>query len=101
MGGGLRQQVGGGDVCESLLGQARSVIPPPSVAARQLPHPFGTGEPFVPKVSQFREISTQNTVWRHKLPNLPFALKISPHFVISPEIVLDNGERVWYHTFVR
>jgi hypothetical protein len=55
----------------------------------------------VPKVSWTSEIYTKNAIQRHKLPNLPFALKISPHFVISPEIVLDNGERVWYHTFVR
>ena len=81
-----------------LVGPPQSA---PSVAARQLSIPYGVGEPFVPKVSRSREITAKNAVQRHKLPNLPFALKISPHFVISPEIVLDNGERVWYHTFVR
>ena len=88
-------------MCESLLLGQPPLSQPPQSLRDSSPIPYGTGEPFVPKVSQFREISTQNTVWRHKLPNLPFALKISPHFVISPEIVLDNGERVWYHTFVR
>ena len=97
-------------MCESLLGQAHSVIfttqsPPqsaPSVSKLKAPLSLtGQGSLFVPKVSQSHEITAKNAIRRHKLPNLPFARKISPHFVISPEIVLDNGERVWYHTFVR
>ena len=87
-------------MCESLL-LVTPLSQPPQSLRDSSPIPCGTGEPFVPKVSQSYEITAKNAIQRHKLPNLPFALKISPHFVISPEIVLDNGERVWYHTFVR